>query len=64
LAKEAVSPPKYERRPPACIREPENPNETEHESERLDRECEAQRNATAQSYRTMGAGKRPAWEEE
>jgi hypothetical protein len=58
----SVSP--IERRPPACIREPENPNETEHESERRDRECEAQQNATAESYGTTGAGMRPAWEEE
>jgi hypothetical protein len=57
-----VSP--IQRRPPACIREHENPNETEHESERRDRECEAQQNATLQSYRATGAGKRPAWEEE
>jgi hypothetical protein len=56
-----VSP--IQRRPPACIREPENPNETEHESETRDRECEADRQATAASYRTLGAGKRPAWEE-
>jgi hypothetical protein len=58
----SVSP--IERRPPACIREPENPNETEHESETRDRECEAQQNATVQSYRTTGASKRPAWEEQ
>ena len=57
-----VSP--IERKPPACIREPENRNETEHESERRNRECEAQQNATRQSYQTTGAGKRPAWEEE
>ncbi len=57
-----VSP--IERRPPACIREPENPNETEHESERRNRECEAQQNATWQSYQTTGTGKPPAWEEE
>jgi hypothetical protein len=58
----SVSP--IQRRPPACIREPENPSETEHESERRNRECEAQQNATLQSYRATGAGKRPAWEEE
>jgi hypothetical protein len=58
----SVSP--IERRPPACIREPENPNETEHESERRDRECETQEAATVQSYRTTSAGERPAWEEE
>jgi hypothetical protein len=52
------------RTPPACIREPENPNETEHESERRNGECEAQQDATLESYRTTGAGKRPAWEEE
>jgi hypothetical protein len=57
-----VSP--IKRRPPACIREPENPNETEHESESRNRECEAQQNATVESYRTRDAGKRPAWEEE
>jgi hypothetical protein len=57
-----VSP--IERRPPACIREPENPNENERESERRNRECEAQQNATLESYRAAGARKRPAWEEE
>jgi hypothetical protein len=58
-----VSASPIERIPPACIREPENPTETEHESERRDAECEAQHEATAQSYRTTGAGRRPAWEE-
>jgi hypothetical protein len=58
----SVSP--IQRRPPACIREPENPNETEHESEIRNRECEADKQATAASYRTLGAGKRPPWEEE
>jgi len=57
-----VSP--IERRPPACIREPENPNENERESERRNRECEAQQNATLESYRAAGARKRSAWEEE
>jgi len=57
-----VSP--IQRRPPACIREPENPNENERESERRNRECEAQQNATLESYRAAGARKRPAWEEE
>jgi hypothetical protein len=56
-----VSP--IEREPPACIREPENPNESEHEIERHDHECEAQQNATVQSYRTTGPDKRPVWEE-
>jgi hypothetical protein len=51
-----------QRKPPACIREPENPNESERESETRNRECEAQQDATLQSYRAAGAGKRPAWE--
>lgn len=55
----SVSP--IERKPPACIREPENRSETEHESERRNGECEAQQNATLDSYRTA---RRPAWEEE
>jgi hypothetical protein len=57
-----VSP--VERKPPACIREPENPNESERESEIRNSECEAQQSATLDSYRTSGAGNRPAWEEE
>ena len=57
----SVSP--IERRPPACIREPENPNETEHESERRNRECETEDKATVESYRLAGARERPAWEE-
>jgi hypothetical protein len=59
-----VSASPIERVPPACIREPENPKETEHESESLDRECEAQYDATVRSYQTTGAGRRPAWEEQ
>jgi hypothetical protein len=51
------------RRPPACIREGEIPQETEREVQRRGRECEAEDEATAESYRTAGAGARPAWEE-
>jgi len=56
-----VSP--IERRPPACIHEHEDPKETEQEIETRVHRCEAQSNATVESYRTAGGGKRPAWEE-
>jgi hypothetical protein len=52
------------RKPPACIREREVPHQTERELERQDRACEAESDATAESYRTAGAGTRPAWEEQ
>jgi hypothetical protein len=52
------------RRPPACIREAEVRRESEREVEREGRECEAEDEATAESYRTPGGapGARPAWE--
>jgi hypothetical protein len=50
------------RRPPACIRQEEAPQEAERELERRDRECEAEDEATAESYRSAGADARPAWE--
>jgi hypothetical protein len=56
-----VSP--IERKPPACIHEREDPNESEHESELRDRACEAEQDATANSYGTTDVAKRPAWEE-
>jgi hypothetical protein len=58
----SVSP--IERRPPACLHGAASLRETEQEIERREHECEAQSEATAESYRTAGAARRPAWEEE
>jgi hypothetical protein len=58
----SVSP--IQRRPPACLHGPAGPSETEQEVERRGHECEAQREAIAESYRTASAGKKPTWEEE
>jgi hypothetical protein len=43
-------------------REQENPKETEQAREGRERECEAHDEATVESYRRAGAGKRPARE--